>query len=203
MASIEELTARLAGELARLTALKAAVMAAVLPPLDEVRQAVDALLHGTATHETIATPLAHAHQGMGELYQALTVAQESISAAIAHQGVTTPATRPPQPTRTSTPAPPPAVSAERIDQLRRELPPDVIPEERRPRGTPRPKTHGRWIDPDGNTHTEVSGKDEKYEQAVAYFDSTPDQRVPLRAYDVEMKLAVHMRVNNIQPRPLQ
>ncbi|WP_352231533.1 DddA-like double-stranded DNA deaminase toxin [Actinokineospora sp. NBRC 105648] len=60
-------------------------------------------------------------------------------------------------------------------------------------GASTPKTHGRWIGPNGTTRGEVSGKDDKYDQAVAYFESRPGGRVPLRASDVEMKLAVHMR----------
>jgi hypothetical protein len=56
--------------------------------------------------------------------------------------------------------PAPAPSApERIEQLRAQLPPPVA-------SGAGQKTHGRWIDPDGRTHAEVSGKDARYDEAI-------------------------------------
>jgi len=49
------------------------------------------------------------------------------------------------------PSRPVPVTPERIEELRRELPPSVVS------GIGQ-KTHGRWIDPSGRVHEEVSGK---------------------------------------------
>jgi len=45
------------------------------------------------------------------------------------------------------------VPPERVEELRRNLPPPVVP------GTGQ-KTHGRWIAPDGKVRQVVSGRDE-------------------------------------------
>ncbi|WP_168200990.1 DddA-like double-stranded DNA deaminase toxin [Allokutzneria sp. NRRL B-24872] len=78
-----------------------------------------------------------------------------------------------------------------IDQLRAELPPPVVPRSGQ-------KTHGRWIGPDGTAHAEISGRDAKYERAIQFFKDMRVSRIPSKASDVEMKLAVHMRVNGIR-----
>ncbi|GAA4005881.1 SCP1.201-like deaminase [Allokutzneria multivorans] len=82
-----------------------------------------------------------------------------------------------------------------IDRLRAELPPPVVPRSGQ-------KTHGRWIGPDGSTHTEISGRDAKYERAIQFFKDMRVSRIPSKASDVEMKLAVHMRVNGIRSATL-
>jgi hypothetical protein len=86
-------------------------------------------------------------------------------------------------------------SAEQIERLRDELPPTVV-------GGTGQKTHGRWIDTDGNEHAEVSGKDEKYDQAIQLFRTMKARRIPVRASDVEMKLAAHMRTKGIRSATL-
>ena len=60
----------------------------------------------------------------------------------------------------------------------------------------------RWIDADGHEHAEVSGKDEKYNQAIQLFKDMKARRIPIRASDVEMKLAAHMRENGIRSATL-
>lgn len=88
--------------------------------------------------------------------------------------------------RPSAALPPTVVTPERIERLRRDLPPPVVP------GTGR-KTHGRWIDTSGNVHAETGGKDEKSEEAVRFFKEIKSRRIPTAVTDVEIKLAVHMR----------
>jgi hypothetical protein len=85
----------------------------------------------------------------------------------------------------------PGTARDQIESLRGGLPPPVTT------GTGQ-KTHGRWIGPDGAVHTEVSSKDAKHEQAIQFFREIKARRIPLRASDVEMKLAVHMRINDIR-----
>ena len=57
-----------------------------------------------------------------------------------------------------TPTRPTTLSAERVQQLRDELPPPVVA------GTGQ-KTHGRWVGPVGKAHELVSGKGTFYEDA--------------------------------------
>jgi hypothetical protein len=80
---------------------------------------------------------------------------------------------------------------ERIEQLRDKLPPPVTS------GAGR-KTYGRWVSADGQEHVEVSGRDEKYGEAIRLFKEMRARRIPSRASDVEMKLAAHMRKNGIR-----
>ncbi|MBB5960060.1 hypothetical protein FHS29_006682 [Saccharothrix tamanrassetensis] len=75
-------------------------------------------------------------------------------------------------------------SSERIEALRREFPPSVVPRSG-------DKTHGRWIGPDGSARPIVSGKDEIYGEAIQVFKEMGSRHVPQRASDVEMKLAAH------------
>jgi hypothetical protein len=84
-----------------------------------------------------------------------------------------------------------------VDQLRQDLPPDVA-SVKRTAGTPRPKTHGRWVGPSGESQAIVSGKDELYHQAIEVFREMKSRHIPQRAADVEMKLAAHMRKNGIR-----
>jgi Double-stranded DNA deaminase toxin A len=74
--------------------------------------------------------------------------------------------------------------------MRDELPPPVVP------GTGQ-KTHGRWIGPDGQAHELVSGKGEYYDESEQAFRELDAPGRMLRASDVEMKLAAHMRAKGI------
>lgn len=86
-------------------------------------------------------------------------------------------------------------AAAAVEPLRAELPPTVAP------GAGQ-KTQGRWTDPDGRVHAEVSGKDEKYYDAVELSREMKARRIPIRASDVEMKLAAHMRRRGIRSATL-
>jgi len=88
------------------------------------------------------------------------------------------------------------VTPERIEELRRDLPPSVVS------GIGQ-KTHGRWIDPSGRVHEEVSGKDEKPEEALRLFEEEiKSRRIPVTVVYVEIKLAAHMRKNGIRSATL-
>ncbi|MBM7774189.1 hypothetical protein JOD54_004393 [Actinokineospora baliensis] len=90
-----------------------------------------------------------------------------------------------------------SASTDWVNQVRAELPANIVAADQREPGMPTPKTHGRWVAEDGVVHAEASGKDDKYSAAVDFFRSQPGSRVPLRAPDVEMKLAIHMRLSGI------
>lgn len=73
----------------------------------------------------------------------------------------------------------------------------MLPPDQRERGAPRPKTHGRWIGPDGQVHPIVSGEDQDYAESVQAFKELGAPGLPVRASDVEMKLAAHMRNHGV------
>ncbi len=89
-----------------------------------------------------------------------------------------------------------APTSEKIAALVRDLPPPVVPHSGQ-------KTHGRWFGEDGEVHSELSGKDEKYRQAVQVFEKDMrSRRIPSTVVDVEIKLAAHMRANRIRSATL-
>lgn len=91
---------------------------------------------------------------------------------------------PPEPVRT----PPESEGRERIERLRRDLPPPV----RRGAGQ---KTHGRWLTPgtgEGNEEPIASGRDRLSALAEERLRELGVRRVPVTTSDVEVKLAVHM-----------
>jgi hypothetical protein len=78
-------------------------------------------------------------------------------------------------------------SPERIEQLRDELPPPVVP------GTGQ-KTLGRWIAPDGTAQPLTSGRDVLSNKVNDELKAQGCPRLPARAGDdVELKLAALMR----------
>ncbi|GAA2696392.1 MULTISPECIES: DddA-like double-stranded DNA deaminase toxin [Actinosynnema] len=86
---------------------------------------------------------------------------------------------------------PPAVPWDRVERLRRELPPPVVPNTGQ-------KTHGRWIGPDGQARPIVSGRDDK---SVLVNPQLVEKGIPdlvQRSSDVEMKLAAHMVAKGIR-----
>ncbi|XVS62333.1 DddA-like double-stranded DNA deaminase toxin [Actinosynnema sp. CA-299493] len=108
---------------------------------------------------------------------------------------------PPQ-VRPVEPSAPPVIPPEKVEELRRELPPDVPPADQRPPGTPRPKTHGRWIGPDGQTRPVVSGEDEMYRESETALAALGLRRKLTRASDVEMKMAAYMRNHGVRSATL-
>ncbi len=96
-----------------------------------------------------------------------------------------------QPTQQAKPDEPPAIPPERIEHLRRELPPPVVPNSGQ-------KTHGRWTTPDGEVRPLVSGYGELLEECEKAFPDLGLRRgLPNIAAHVETKLAAYMRNHNI------
>ncbi|MDQ3403910.1 MAG: hypothetical protein M3548_11010 [Actinomycetota bacterium] len=207
--SIKSYVATLDGALEKITAALE-VLQGGLVQTDEARTLLGQVLQGTNDPDAgrVYGEFGQAHNAMAQAYSSVASLGPKFCGYIASitdgQGTSAPAT--PAPAR---PAPSPArpaagdteVTPERVAELRRELPPDVQPPSRRPRGAPKPKTHGRWIGPDGTKHAEVSGDDNKARAAVDWFKSQGID-VPQRISDVEMKLAVHMRLGNIKEATL-
>ncbi len=120
-------------------------------------------------------------------------AAESIAARLEGAATASPApeTRKPvqqsqwPPAGQSGPATPTVVPAERIEQLRRELPPPVV-------GNTGQKTHGRWIGPDGTVESIVSGRDEYAKAADTRLKEMGLPGPSAKTGDVEIKLAARM-----------
>ncbi|MFD7656979.1 DddA-like double-stranded DNA deaminase toxin [Actinosynnema sp. NPDC059797] len=104
-----------------------------------------------------------------------------------------PRTQPPQrpPTRRAEPDDPPVIPPERIEALRRELPPPVVPRTGQ-------KTHGRWIGSDGTVQQIMSGRDARADLADQQLAAKGMPGQTVRSGDVEMKLAADMAVNGIR-----
>ncbi|MGM1058929.1 DddA-like double-stranded DNA deaminase toxin [Saccharothrix sp. Mg75] len=83
------------------------------------------------------------------------------------------------------------IPPERIEALRRELPPPVEP------GTGQ-RTHGRWIGPDGQVQQIISGRDARSKLVNEQLTEKGWAEGTARAGDVEMKLAAHMTANGIR-----
>ncbi|MDU0288512.1 DddA-like double-stranded DNA deaminase toxin [Saccharothrix longispora] len=94
-----------------------------------------------------------------------------------------PSQRPP--TRQAEPTDPPVIPPERIERLRRELPPTVVPNTGH-------KTHGRWIGPDGTAQPIISGRDEHAKAADARLKGMGIPGPAAKTADVEIKLAARM-----------
>ncbi|MFC6093947.1 DddA-like double-stranded DNA deaminase toxin [Saccharothrix lopnurensis] len=104
-----------------------------------------------------------------------------------------PPAQPPQrpPARQVEPDDPPVIPPERIEALRRELPPPVVPNTGQ-------RTHGRWIGPDGTVQEITSGMDAR---SALVKQQLADKKIPrptLRSGDVEMKLAADMAARGIK-----
>lgn len=134
---------------------------------EEAQSILAAALVGSddAEAEVVVTELGAVVEGVSDLWRVLGSAldhAQAALAALAGDGVTpqalatspparSPLQRRPDPPsdRQTAPREPPAVPPERVEQLRRELPPPVIPDTGR-------KTHGWWLGPDGQAHKIVS-----------------------------------------------
>ncbi|MFC5058692.1 DddA-like double-stranded DNA deaminase toxin [Saccharothrix xinjiangensis] len=95
------------------------------------------------------------------------------------------------PVRQVEPVDPPMIPPDRIESLRRELPPPVEP------GTGQ-RTHGRWIGPDGQAQPVVSGRDARSKLVNEQLAEKGWAEGTARSGDVEMKLAAHMAANGIK-----
>ncbi|MEU4802782.1 DddA-like double-stranded DNA deaminase toxin [Actinosynnema sp. NPDC023587] len=196
--SIKDATAQLDAVLDKIDAARALLnLAADL--IDEATAFFGAAVAGTVASDALQALawFGEAQQGIGSSFAALTAAEDAIRAyrtqLVGEPIATGPMvgeTSPRENRSRSSGEPstvPIAVTPERVEELRRQLPPPVV-------SSAGQKTHGRWIDPNGNVHQEVSGKDEKSEEALRFFEEEmKSRRIPVTVVDVEIKLAVHMR----------
>ncbi|WP_447002388.1 DddA-like double-stranded DNA deaminase toxin [Saccharothrix isguenensis] len=91
---------------------------------------------------------------------------------------------------------PPVIPPERIEELRRGLPPPVVP------GTGQ-KTHGQWTTAEGEERTLVSGYGELLEECEKAFPELGLRRgLPNIASHVETKLAAYMRNHHVRSATL-
>jgi len=176
--------------------------------LDEASLRLTHALAGSHDPEAGQAParLAQARSGIDDTYRTLTEAESHALGYLNSLGADVTSSASAAATASPTPAPgqvPTAeqapLSRERVEQLRTELPPDILPVDQRARDEPRRRTHGRWIGPDGQVGSIVSGEDEFYAESVKAFPALGLRRgLPRRASDVEMKLAAYMRNHGIR-----
>ncbi|WP_410665078.1 DddA-like double-stranded DNA deaminase toxin [Amycolatopsis sp. lyj-84] len=93
---------------------------------------------------------------------------------------------------TTTPTKSDPISQDRVDDLKRDLPPRVDRREGQ-------KTHGQWVTDsgEGDVGHIVSGRDDLEAAAVQFFKDQGARRIPSTTADVEVKLAVHMQNKGI------
>ena len=186
------------------------VIARLRRVLDRCGQARDDLNQGAVLLEEASAQYAHAMDGahdpiaeealgllarsvadLNDAYRTLVALGErvqgyitSFEPATASGTSVSPSRRPPAPDPEHTPS---VVSPERVEQLRRQLPPPVV----RNSGQ---KTHGRWVAPDGSAQSMVSGEDELTARVNDVLKALGCPKLPARtASDVELKLAALMR----------
>lgn len=83
------------------------------------------------------------------------------------------------------------IDQESVDRLRGELPPPILDQLG-------PKTHGRWIGPDGKVRPIMSGRDEMSTAADARMRQLGMTRPITKTSDVEIKLVMEMLANGIE-----
>jgi hypothetical protein len=109
------------------------------------------------------------------------------TSAVPHAaGAPIPATASPEPQARAAPHDPPTVPAERLDALRRELPPPI-----KSTDSGR-KTHGRWIGRGWAAQPITSGVDDDSRAADEHLRQLGIPVRPTKASDVEMKVAARM-----------
>ncbi|MBY8848182.1 hypothetical protein K7G98_05775, partial [Saccharothrix sp. MB29] len=174
--------------------------------IDDATTLLGAVVSGTSDPDALQALawFGDARQDTQATFAALKAAEDAVRAYRASlvgdsTGSAVPATGPQEgrsPSSGTPPNLPVPVTPERIEEIRRELPPSVMS------GVGQ-KTYGRWIDPSGKVHEEVSGKDEKSREALRFFEEEiKSRRVPVTVVDVEIKLAAHMRKNGIRSATL-
>lgn len=173
---------------------------------DTLARALEGAHHLEADKATTLSRLTQVVDGCkGHLWPLLTEALKAAQALATHledQATPPPAQQPAQPAPSTQPSPrpptqqtdpdgPPVIPPERIEQLRRELPPPVA------RGTGQ-KTHGRWIGPDGTVEQMVSGRDDDWRLAEERLKQLGMPFRSTKTSDVEMKVAARMAERGIK-----
>lgn len=185
----------LAVELRRfLAALPWSLLRQAVDDLDQARAILDDARQGsqaTELHQAVRQ-FEEADQHLRIVLHAFGAAQRFVEQYLAHIGVgigsgVSPATRVTQPAISSPDTH--KLNPDELATLRRGLPPPVP--------TPNPerkKTHGRWLDANGKTHSVVSGRDEDASEVwrllrAAGMRSTTE---PMISNHVEMKIVARM-----------
>jgi hypothetical protein len=158
---------------------------------DEALDRLGAVLEGSSDPEAaqVTVSLARGSRDIDDVYRTIVAAEAHMRAYLSGIGADSVTTADVD----SAPA-----KNDRIQRLRAELPPDVPPPDQRAPGMPRPKTHGRWFTRDGQVRAVVSGEDDLYAESVKAFHDLGLRRMPVRASDVELKLAAYMRNHGIR-----
>jgi hypothetical protein len=148
----------------------------------------------TGDKDKILTNFAEVVTGVNDLWKALDKGMSIADAVLVRlrghppppPAMPSPAPQRPAPSSPTSAGPAP-LSSEKVEELRRELPPPFG------RNTGR-KTHGRWITPDGSTQQEISGQDEWTPKVNDALRAAGCPTLPVAtSADVELKLAARMR----------
>ncbi|MBB5958035.1 hypothetical protein FHS29_004643 [Saccharothrix tamanrassetensis] len=123
---------------------------------------------------------------------------ETIAARVEAAATVSPAVRPPAqpqprpaPARRVEPDDPPTVPPERIEAIRRALPPPVVPRSGQ-------RTVGQWIGPNGQARTVESGWDQRSAQIQTQLARKGLPEGTKRSGDVELKVAADMVARGIR-----
>jgi len=191
MASLEEI-----GEGLDRVLDKAAETGAVLRTAAELAEEAQDLLGAAAEGsleadvETTTAQFAEVIRGVAELHRNLGAGVDGVQRIL--HGLQLAGAGPP---RAALPAKQAPRGGERVDRMRRDLPPPVQPRSGQ-------KTHGRWFTdadaPDTPARELTSGHDKWWETAEQHLLDLGLPAAPVTAADVEIKIAVHMARNGIQ-----
>ncbi|GAB3735521.1 SCP1.201-like deaminase [Amycolatopsis oliviviridis] len=190
--AVEDLVRAVTGAIAKLPTAQ----------LEQVSQALQEA-HGTLARVTEGTfdpdakqavaVLGSGVEGAGLVHQAVEGARQALQRYLGKLGSVEAPAAPPswrEPAAVSDePTKPRALTPAKLAQLRAELPPPV------PRPNPESKkTHGRWIDAQGNVQQTVSGDDEQSAIAWQLLQKAglPPNRKPVVTTHVEAKVATQM-----------
>ncbi|WP_410640458.1 DddA-like double-stranded DNA deaminase toxin [Amycolatopsis sp. lyj-346] len=163
--------------------------------LQDAHTALAQAVQGTGDQEVSQAVglLAGAIADLGRINQTLTTAAQGLAGYLAKVGKVEPP--PPSGSRQEPsaakdqPASPGKLDPDKLEELRSKLPPSV------PKPNPEnKKTHGQWVDAQGNVHTTVSGEDQASAAAWEQLQQAgmPANRKPVITTHVEVKVAAEM-----------
>lgn len=173
--------------------------------VEDARTILGAALAGDTTgdQESVSAQFQEVVDGIRDVWRTLNRgvdrAQSALDSILGVRGPrpVVPVTQPPAantPRQRSTGfTPSSTLSPDRVEALRRDLPPPVAS------GTGQ-KTHGRWVGPDGIPHEIVSGNGPEAESAAGHLRAVPLPRpgLPFATWHAETKLAALMRDTGVR-----
>jgi hypothetical protein len=194
MSLFEEVVAQLHAALRNTTTGREHVLRAITHLDAALTDLADALQgSNNPTAPQLLASLTEAQQILATAYRAAQAAESTAHRYLTHIGgavpgaVADPPARSPSPASVSTSDPAPPPTDERIEQIRADLPPQVVANSGQ-------KTHGRWIDPNGVVRTLVSARDELYRRVNELLADLDCPAIPATAAaDVELRLVMIMR----------